>query len=214
MENENNVNEQKRSKDTSSFIYLPKSRIYVSKERKNLWTSWFSSHEYLQEDNEFTPTIPQFIEFLNHLRSHPTNQEYQNIYNEITQFRNPWRSEWLDAEFKIIGSNIGVINYNHLFENRKLIPKNTEIISKNTLMEDRTSGISLDTYLSKNHTKQGLPTKKVESGDLNYCYPGKYGELVARFGVSKELDIGFGTHPSARGADIGVRAVRKELPEF
>ena len=45
--------------------------------------------------------VPRYREFLKHLISEPNNQEYKNIFNEITEVRNPLRAEWLDANFKV-----------------------------------------------------------------------------------------------------------------
>lgn len=122
----------------------------------------------------------------------------------------PWRAEWLDADFKLKDNQL-YINYNHkLDEKRNLIPKNSEILDKNTLMTDKTSGISLDDYILKNHTNQGFPNKKVKSGDLYYWYPRSDNNSVARFGAdSIRADLDCGRGPSDRGANLGVRAAKQ-----
>lgn len=147
--------------------------------------------------------LPEFIEFLKY-----TKENYKEIYNEITEVRNPWRAEWLDADFKVKGKDL-YINYNHILDsNGNLIPKNSEILDKNTLMKDK--GISLEDYLNKNQTSQGLPSKEVKSGDLYYWYPESDNNSVARFDAdSDRADLYCGWDPSDGYSYLGVRAVKQ-----
>jgi hypothetical protein len=65
---------------------------------------------------------------------------------------------WLDAYFEKREDGFYVLTGNKT---------KAEKLDKNTLMEDRTPGISLDSWLS-NPTSQGLPRKNVAEGDLHY----------------------------------------------
>jgi len=193
----------------SNFVYVPSINTYFAKQRTNLGKNWFESHKLLQENGEKMPTIPEFLEFLKYLKD-SNNQEYLEIFKDITQVRSPWRAEWLDADFKLKDNKLH-INYNHkLDENGNLVPQNSEVIDKNTLMKDKTPGISLDDYLIKSHTGQGLPSKDIKSGDLYYWNPRSDNNSVARFYAGSDranLDCGRG--PSYRGASLGVRAAKQ-----
>ena len=164
--------------DKENFVYVPSINLYVAKERKLLGKNWFESHQELQKNSERMLIIPEFVEFLKYAKTnHP------EIYNEITEVRNPWRAEWLDADFKVKDKKL-YINYNHVLDsNGNLIYKNSEVLDKATLMEDKTPGISLEDYLTNNNTKQGLPSKNVKSGDFYYWFPGDDNNSVARFDV-------------------------------
>jgi len=191
-----------------SFIYVPSINIYVAKERTQLGKNWFECHKELQANGERMLILPEFIEFLKYCRIN-----YQDIYKEITEVRNPWRAEWIDADFKTRGRDL-FINYNHSLDSSgNLIPQNSELLDKNNLMKDRIPGISLEDYLNSNHTSQGLPTKKVQSGDLYYWYPRSDDNSVAWFlarfdAISGRANLDCGRDPSDRDSVLGVRAVR------
>ena len=192
--------------DITNFIYVPSINLYVAKERKFLGENWFNSHRKLQENGERMLILPEFIEFLKH-----TKENYKEIYNEITEVRSPWRAELLDADFKVKDGKLH-INYNHVLDSTgNLIPKNSEILDKETLMQDKTPGISLENYIGSNHTEQGLPNKNISSGDLYYWYPRRDNNSVAWFGAGVnraffdcDRDLSFVY------SNLGVRAVRRE----
>ena len=202
--------ESQNSNDTSDFIYLPKSKIYISKERSHLGENWYESHKLLQEQELKMPTIPQFREFLHHLKN-SNNQEFLDIYKDITEVKSPWRSEWLDADFKVKDNQL-YINYNHkLDEHGSLIPQNSEILDKNTLMKDKTPGISLESWINSDHTKQGLPNKEIKKGDLYYWNPRSDNNSVVRFNANVVRAILICSRsPSSSNSNLGVRAVRHE----
>ena len=188
-----------------NFVYVPSINLYVAKERTLQNKNWFEAHKELQGNGEKMLTIPEFVEFLKY-----TKKNHKDIYNEVTEVKSPWRAEWLDADFKVKDKTL-YINSNHILdENGNLIPQNSEILDKNTLMKDKTPGISLENWL-ENPTNQGFPSKKVKSGDLHYWYPRSDNDSVARFdadGVRADLD--FSGIPSGRDSNLGVRAVRHE----
>jgi len=192
-----------------NFIYVPEIKLYVAKERTLQNKNWFESHKELQENGERMLIIPEFVEFLKYLKS-SNNQEDLEIYKDITEVRSPWRAEWLDADFKTKGEDL-YIHYNHkIDENKSLVPQNSEVLGKNTLMKNKTPGISLENWL-ENPTKQGLPSKKTSSGNLSYWNPRSDNNSVARFDaddVRAFLDCD--GYPSDGFSYLGVRAVREE----
>lgn len=176
------------NKSDSDFIYVPSINLYVAKERKLLNKNWFEFNNKLQLNGERMLILPEFIEFLKYCK-----ENHQDIYNEITELRNPWRAEWLGADFKV--------------KNKKLYI-NSEVLDKNTLMEDKQ--ISLEDYLFNNHTSQGLPSKKVKSGDLYYWCPRSDNNSVARFDAgSNGASLYCYGNPSTRGSGLGVRAAKQ-----
>lgn len=134
----------------------------------------------------------------------------EQVFYDITQVRNPWRAEWLDADFKVKGKDL-YINYNHVLgADGNLIPRNSELLNRNTLMQDRTPGISLENWLDSSHTKQGLPSKKVKSGKLSSWYPRSDNNSVAGFNADSDwANLFCSSYPSGRDSGLGVRAAKQ-----
>ena len=193
-------------KDSNKFIHIPSLNLNFAKERTLQGKNWYETHKELQSNGLSMPTIPEFIEVLRYAKTNSPE-----LYKEITEVRNPWRANWLDADFKVKGRDL-YINYNHILDsNGNLVPKNSEIIDKNTLMNDKTPGISLENFLESNHTSQGLPNKKVKSGDLYYWNPRSDNNSVAGF-VASSGGAGLlcDGSPSISYSDLGVFAVKRE----
>lgn len=171
----------------------------------NNWSQFLMLNQFLGVQ---TPSLEQKVDYLHLL--YLGSQGKIKVYNasgkqidseicekylmDIIGVRSPWRAEWIDADFKV--------------KNKRLCI-NSEPLDKNTLMEDRQ--ISLEDYINNNHTSQGLPSKKVKSGDLYYLYPRSDNNSVAGFyaGSGKAgLDCCRG--PSNWDSSLGVRAVRHE----
>lgn len=186
------------------FIYVPLINLYVAKERKLLSKNWFDTHKGLQSQEEKMLTIPEFVEFLKYAKTN-----FPEIYNDITEVRSPWRAEWLDADFKVKNDKL-YINYNHILDkNGNLVPQNSKVLDKNTLMKDKIPGISLEDWLD-NPSKQGLPTKKTKSGDLYYWCPRSDNNSVARFDAfSSRANLNCDGDPSNRDSNFGVRAAKQ-----
>ena len=194
------------TKDKDNFIYVPSVNLYFAKELSHLGKNWHEAHNLLQQEECKMPTIPEFIAFLKHLRTAPANQEYQRIYNNITEVRDPWRSEWLDADFKVI-NKILHINYNHVLKNGALTPQNSEKL-EDCLMENKTPGISLDEWLS-NPTLHGLPKKDISDGDLYYYTPRKDNNSVTRLDAgSGRVDLDCDRDATYLSASLGVRRAK------
>jgi len=195
---------QGESPSLADFIYVPSIKLHFAKERILLDHNWFDTHIKLYKQNLRMPTIPQFIEFLKHLRANPT-AENTRVYNEITETRDTWRSEWLDAKFYAKDDELWV-DYNHIVDLKgDLEAKGNERLEGH-LMQDKIPGISLEYWLN-NPTKQGLPPTDARQGDLVYVPPSEY--KVARFHhrpVTACLDCS--RDPGYSYSELGVRAVR------
>ena len=208
-----------------SYIFLPESDynqnslgyryhpdLLVSKERKYLGKNWHQAHEELAKENSFMLTIRQFVDFLNLLKSGNVYDENRNkisdketelILEDILAQRNPYRAEWLDAEFNTANSKIH-INYHHLI-NRNL--KREKEPLEDCLMQNKVPGIDLDYWLANATNSQGLPSKNNPNGKLNYYFPRE--GRVARFranSVRVILDCIDG--PLYSDVGLGVRPVK------
>ena len=188
--------------DNSGFIYVPSINLYVAKQRTLIGENWFDTQEALHSNNQKMLTIPEFIEFLKY-----TRENNQDIYKEVTEVRNPWRSEWLDADFKTKGENL-IINY-HVFDENRKITKKSKVLDKDTLMKDKIPGIDLASWLN-NSTEQGLPKKDSKKGSLYYEHPKADNDSVAGFvadgGGAGLCCDGF---PSVAYSYLGVRAAKQ-----
>ena len=185
------------------FIYVPSINLYVAKERTLLGKNWFDTQKELHSKNEKMLNPYEFVEFLKYTKGN--NKE---IYDEITEVKSPWRAEWLDADFKV-KNGILYINY-HIFDEKGKIVQKSEVLDKNTLMVDKTPGVSLEDYLLNSHTSQGLPSSDIKKGDLYYWFPRSDNNSVGRFcafGDWAYLDCSW--VPSDRVGIFGVRAARK-----
>ena len=192
------------SRNPSDFIYVPSINLYVARERTLRGKNWFESHKELQNNEERMLTIPEFIEFLKYIK-----ENHEDIYNDITEVRAPVRAEWLDADFKMKNGNL-YINSNHVYQNGILVPQTSEILRANTLMKNKTPGISLEDWL-ENPTRQGLPSKKTKSGDLYYRHPMNDNSSIAKFDAdSYSVYLSCNKYPFYGGQDLGVRAAHPE----
>jgi hypothetical protein len=192
-------------RDNSDFIYVPSVDLYFAKERSLLGKNWYSTHEELDKQGMKMPTIYQFKEFLRYLHENP-NDEYTGIFNEITEVRNPWRMEWLDAIF-----DDEKIYFNHEFVDGKLVDRDSEVLDRETLMKDKGPGIDLEYWL-KNSTKQGLPNIYYDDGSLWY-WPPRVG-AVAWFDADETRSYLYcGGFPCGAGSSLGVRAVKDGEPK-
>src|SRR3989344_6667427 len=69
-----------------NFIYVPSLNLYFAKQRTHFNKNWFDCHKLLQADGKRMPLVPEFREFLKYLKN-SNNQEYLEIYNDITQVK-------------------------------------------------------------------------------------------------------------------------------
>ncbi|MDO8516871.1 MAG: hypothetical protein Q7S33_01990 [Nanoarchaeota archaeon] len=167
--------------------------------------------------------IPQrmFVDFLSLLYEGISNKKVYNasgkildskfceqIYEDITRMRNPWRAEYLDADFKYHNNKL-YIEYEHkLDSNGNLIAGKREELS-DWLDKDKNPGINLIS-LFKTANKHGLPTSKTKSGDLHYYCPYKDNNSVSGFIASSGRAIlNCFRDRSYINSELGVRACRE-----
>ncbi len=158
----------------------------------------------------------QFVDFLNLLKSGKAHngkgdkidsKQLETILNEITEVRDPWRSEWLDADFKMI-NDVLHINYGHELVNGILKPKYSE--PADCLMDDKTPGIDFDDWL-KNANNHGLPKQNIKSGNLYYWAPDKDNNSVAGFFADSDWAVlDCIRDPVGSDSSLGVRAAREK----
>jgi len=191
--------------EIDGFVYVPSLGFYVAKEKSHLGKTWNDAHEALNKENLRMLTIKEFLEFLKY-----TKKEKPDIYKEIIEIREPWRAEWLDADFKPHNDQL-YIYYNHRIKDNKLIPRNQELLDKNTLMKDKK--ISLEFWLN-NPTSQGLPRKNTPEGELTYSYPKSDSNSVAWFIADSDgVYLFCGRNPWDSDSSLGVRAVKEVKKE-
>ena len=135
--------------------------------------------------NDGTPSLRQFLD-LKELLEKGINQEekvlyangkeiddrktLQAVYNEIFKTREPFRGEFLDAQFKF-NSGILYLNQDHRIINDLLVPQYSQPVLENSLMEI--------CYVNlKRCNEQGLPIKR---GKNIYYRPPKDGDVYAAF---------------------------------
>ncbi|MBU4308655.1 MAG: hypothetical protein KJ566_02585 [Nanoarchaeota archaeon] len=186
--------------ETSNWIYVPSINLEVAKERTLFGENFYDSQKELHSNNQKILTIPEFREFLKYAKEND-----KEVYNDITQVKSPWRAEWLDADFKVEGKNMVV--YYHVFENGEIVKK-SEKLDKNTLMQNKMPGISLENWL-QDSTKQGLPKENINSGSLYYWAPMKDNNSVARFNaIGDRVYLDCNGNPSGRISYLGVRVAK------
>lgn len=211
-----------RSQSYGSYTY---GDTLVSMQRAHLGKNWNESWDSLKSDGSYMLTIRQFADFLellssghafdgNGIRVQPSR--LNELYKDITEVRDPWRSEWLDARFvkKQVGKSFGVIPKNELqiayhVPNAQGVLTEVQEPLEPYLDSNKTPGIDLD-HWKKSGTKHGLPLKGNRDGGLYYWQPvdGK----VAWFGANSDwayLDCS--EDPADRYSDLGVRPARAKI---
>jgi len=191
--------------DLNGFVYVPTTGLYVQKEKQLHGKNWAQTQEELGKQGMKPPTIEELRQFLIYLKQNP-NPENTQIYNEITQVRNPWRSEWLDAKFEKSGKDMHIIY--HAFDGNSIVEKNEKLSGH--LTEDKLPGISLEKWL-EDATVHGLPKSGIEEGQLYYWAPVS-GYVAGFFALSGGADLACGGSPDGSCSGLGVRGVMREAP--
>jgi len=195
-------------------------------ERTHQNNGWYETHEILAQEGAFMPTIRQFVDFLNLLKSGKAfdgrgksidKRKLDSVLDDILTVRDPWRSEWLDADFKVLDKKLKVfggkvvMNYEHRIVNGNLSASRKDEVMEGYLAQDKKPGIDVNDWLSR-ATYQGLPPQDVGEGKLWYWQPGKDNNSVAGFyAYSGRAGLFCYWDPSLRNSNLGVRAVRKKI---
>jgi hypothetical protein len=139
------------------------------------------------------------------------DQKYlSNLFEDLFVVKSPFRAHFLDADFKM-ENGVLHLHEKHIFnDSGNIINYCSESLDKNTLMTDKTPGISLINFLTKNHTSQGFPNKNVQKGDFYYWPPAEDNDSVARFNAGSG-GAGFycGGNPSLRNSDLGLFSIAR-----
>jgi hypothetical protein len=190
------------------MIYLPSLNLNFAKQRTHKGLNWYDAHKELQNQNLKMPTIPEFIAYIKYLQTDYQTidkLEADSILDDILTVRIPWRSEWLDADFKVKNNQL-YVHYNHYTDSAgNLLPRNTEKLEA-CLMTDKNPGIDLQDWLD-NPTSQGLPRPNINEGSLFYWYPRSDNISVARVDADSDgAGLDCGRNPQDHAASLGVFA--------
>lgn len=171
---------------------------------------WFdcTTPKLLESENGYMLTGRQEVDFLRLVKSGKAfdgngkrieSGKLHDLFNDITEVRSPWRAEWIDAKF---GDK--TITY-HKINKDGSIREVTESLG-DALMQDKTPGISLDSWL-KTADKHGMPTSKTKEGSLCYWYLRE--NAVAWFNAdSSRAYFNCGGDPANRDDSLGARVAR------
>ena len=183
--------------------------LIVSMEKYHHNKNWDDAHKALHAGDAYMLTIRQFVDFINLLKTgkafngkgkQADKATLDKILDEILAVKSPWRAEWLDAKFSDLG-----ITY-HVLDNKNIKPVTEPL--EDCLMEDKTPGIDLDSWLN-NATSQGLPAKKTKTGSIYYWYPIK--DQVAGFwSDSNWAYLVCDWYPDFSNSVLGVRVAREK----
>ena len=138
-------------------------------------------------------------------------EELENILDEIFTIRDPWRSEWIDADFKVCDSNGKVTRLDskagqmYLLTDHKLDAKGNLISQTGHNIQDHYSKES-QRFDFNDLDKTGIPSKK--GSDFTYWRPSRDNNSVARFNaVSGNANLVCNWYPSYAFDSLGVRLV-------
>lgn len=162
--------------------------LLISMDKYHPSKNWDEAHEELKKEDGFMLNMRDFADFLNLLRSGKAydgkgdkidKARLNEILNDITEVRTPWRAEWIDHLYADKGKTTSVTY--HIADNGSL--KEVTEPLEDCLRDDRTPGIDLEDWLD-DANNQGLPPKKVKKGGLYYWHPRN--GAVARFGSNSD----------------------------
>ena len=187
--------------EKKGFIYVSKINLYFSKERTHT-KDWNQTHNSLKTEKRegMSLRMPMLLEFRQYLRfldENKSNLEYKTILDEITQVRELWRANWIDAFFEQREDGFYILTRNKT-KAEKL---------QDYLMEDKKPGINFHEYLYNDTlvTAQGLPKPNFPQGDFYYWQPIN-GTVAGFFAVAGGAVLGCCRDPAGRCSSLGVYA--------
>lgn len=184
----------------NKYLEVPSIGLAVLKERVLCYHNFKDSLDELHSRNKKMLNLYEFKEFLKFAK-----EKDVELYDDITKARSPWRSEWIDSRFQKRDQD-WFVTY-HIFDENGNIQEKTEKLDENTLMENKTPGISIDSWLNDS-TMQGLPKKSTHKGELFYYAPRT--DFVTKF--ESDYDGAFLSamwNADDRFFDFGSRLVEK-----
>ena len=184
------------SQPKEGMIYIPTAGIHFANQRTHLGKNWDETYELLSQEGLRMPTMEEFRRTLAYFKN-SNKQELQNLYKEITEVREPWRSEWIDAYFEKRKDGFYLLTSN----------KSKAEKLETCLMKDKIPGINLDDWLEgKNVTSQGLPDSNIKKGELYYWHP-EDGRVARFYANSGGACLDCYWNPSDRVSVLGVFGV-------
>ena len=124
------------------------------------------------------------------------------ILDEIITVREPWRSEWLDADFKVV-NNVLHINYDNRLINGQLTPLKSEPLETSV---DSGGHVDISSI-----NRQGLPTKKSRKKEIYFYPPMRNNKSVAGFwAFSDGACLSCSGDPAGSNGGLGVREAREK----
>jgi hypothetical protein len=111
------------------------------------------------------------------------NDRIRVFYNEMFEVRNPWKGEWLDAEFKKVGNKMHILYDNKLGAGNVLVVGKNEELGNYFDSEGEWKKVKLSSF-----TKHGLPTE--EGTDFHYWAPSD-GNVAGVFACSGGFCFGW-----------------------
>lgn len=190
---------------------------------KHQGKNWSDSHIALAQEGNYMLSIRQFVDFLSLIKSgnaydglgkKVASSKLASILDDIVTVRAPYRSEWLDADFKVqeklkIFKGKILMNYEHTIVNGKPDPQRPNEILEGYLAKDKT--IDFDDWLAR-ATYQGLPPPDIKDGSLYYWKPLKDNNSVAWFVAnSGRTGLDCDGDPTNTDSSLGVRPARKKI---
>ena len=181
----------------------------IAKKRSMQSKKWQEAQDALKAEGKFMPTIRQYADFLNLLKSGNAydgkghaiaKSELDSILDEILELRNPYRAEHLDASFSKQGEQF-YITY-HKFNSAGKLEQVTEPLQER-LMQDKIPGINLEDWLKKAN-EQGLPSPKAKQGRLYYWCP-REGRVAGFDASSNGANLDCDWDPQTSNSALGVR---------
>jgi hypothetical protein len=186
--------------DLEGFIYIPEVKLYFTDSKILTGLTWPKTQDELKNKKIAMPTPFQFRAFLKYLRD-SKDTKYQDLFKEITEVREPWRSCWINAKFEQRQGGLYMISEDVL---DKGAYKNIEQKLDDCLMEDKLPGIDLNSWLDSD-SKHGLPKSKIKSGNLYYWSP-RAGSVARFLAHSGRALLSCCRYPDNSASALGVFA--------
>ena len=213
----------KRDLTFQDFIILAANKdhpdLLISKSLSHHGKLWENVLGDLRTEGAFMPNLRIYHNFLNALISASDSNtrlydgrgkfiedcEALRLYRNITQARDNRipKSEFLDAYFRLTQEGKITVTYHKPRRGGGL-----ELVTEpleDCLMEDRTPGIDLNSWLSEANI-QGLPSRRIAHGGLDYWHPRQDSIAWFKAGIDMTVLDCYG-NPHFSDPTLGVRKV-------
>jgi hypothetical protein len=215
-------------RDSAKYLLLPGRthgnysypNTVISLDMVHQGLSWHDTHKALTAEGKYMPTIRQFVDFINELKSGQAvdasgekikDYVVTEVYNSIFQSGAITKVRWLNAIFYKISNEI-YMNSSHRFNQanptRGMFGESSRLLP--CLTQNRVElGIDICDWLAR-ATEQGLPPEDTHDGKLHYYAP-RFDLSIARFVTgSRNASLICATCPRSMGPSylIGVHSAQ------